>query len=287
MTDTSNGTDAGALRAGVIGMGGIGAGVSVSMARRGRIPSVYDVRSEAADGLDGVPAIAGSAADVARDSDVVLIAVVNADQAHDVLSGPRGILAAARPGAIVVLLSTVSLEAVRELADLRDTAGVTLLDCGVTRGDKAAEHGIVAMIGGPDDAVAKAMPVLEDFARVVVHCGSLGAGMTAKIARNLITYGVWAVVDEAANLAQANNVSLRTLLDVLRVADDDDGPQNLRLLQVRAAGITVPRDYAEHVEALAAKDLDAAVDLGEALNVPTPLAVATKPLMGQVYVGHR
>lgn len=81
------------------------------------------------------------------------------------------------------------------------------------------------MIGGPDDAVTKAIPVLEDFARAVVHCGPLGAGMTVKIARNLITYGVWAVVDEAANLAQANNVSLRTLLELLRVADDDGGPQ--------------------------------------------------------------
>ncbi len=143
------------------------------------------------------------------------------------------------------------------------------------------------MIGGPDDAVTKAIPVLEDFARAVVHCGPLGAGMTVKIARNLITYGVWAVVDEAANLAQANNVSLRTLLELLRVADDDGGPQTLRLLEVRAAEITIPADYAEQVEALAAKDLDAAIDLGETLQVPTPLAATTKPLMKQVYIGHR
>jgi 3-hydroxyisobutyrate dehydrogenase len=131
------------------------------------------------------------------------------------------------------------------------------------------------------------MPVLEDFARAVIHCGPIGAGMTAKIARNLITYGVWAVVDEAANLAQANNVPLATLLDVLRVADADGGPQTLRLLEVRAAEITIPSDYAQQVEALAAKDLDAAVDLGETLHVPTPLAATTKPLMKQVYTGHR
>ncbi len=287
MTHTSSETGTDALRAGIVGLGAIGGGVAVSMARRGRIPAVYDVRPEAADGLHGVPAVKSSPADVARDSDVVLIAVVSAAQARDVLVGPDGILAAAKPGLVVVLLSTVSLTAVSELADLCGNAGVTLLDCGVTRGDEAAKHGIVAMIGGPDDAVATAMPVLEDFARAVIHCGPLGAGMTAKIARNLITYGVWAVVDEAANLAQANNVPLATLLDVLRVADADGGPQTLRLLEVRAAEITIPSDYAQQVEALAAKDLDAAVDLGEALHVPTPLAATTKPLMKQVYTGHR
>jgi 3-hydroxyisobutyrate dehydrogenase len=287
MTDNASGTDTATLRAGIIGLGAIGGGVAVSMARRGRIPSVYDVRPEAADGLNGVPAVKNSPADVARDSDVVLIAVLNAAQARDVLSGPGGILTTPKPGLIVVLLSTVSLAAVSELDELCSAAGAALLDCGVTRGDKAAEHGIVAMIGGPDDAVTKAIPVLEDFARAVVHCGPLGAGMTVKIARNLITYGVWAVVDEAANLAQANNVSLQTLLELLRVADDDGGPQTLRLLEVRAAEITIPADYAEQVEALAAKDLDAAIDLGETLQVPTPLAATTKPLMRQVYIGHR
>ena len=200
MTDTSSKAGSGALRAGIVGLGAIGGGAAVSMARRGRIPAVYDVRPETADALDGIPAVKGSPADVTRDSDVVLIAVINAAQACDVLSGPEGILAAAKPGLIVVLLSTVSLAAVAELADICGPAGVTLLDCGVTRGDEAAQHGIVAMIGGPDDAVATAMPVLEDFARAVIHCGPLGAGMTAKIARNLITYGVWAVVDEAASV---------------------------------------------------------------------------------------
>ncbi|HTQ16639.1 NAD(P)-dependent oxidoreductase [Mycobacterium sp.] len=287
MAENSSDVEADALRAGIVGLGAIGGGVAVSMVRRGRLPSVFDVRPDAADGLDGVPAPQHSPGDVARDSDVVLVAVVNAAQARDVLAGPDGILAASRPGLIVVLLSTVSLEDVRELAELCAAGGATLLDCGVTRGDEAAKHGIVAMIGGPDDAVAKAWPVLEDFARAVVHCGPLGAGMTVKIARNLITYGVWAVVDEAANLARANNVSLQTLLEVLEAADSDAGPQTLRLLKVRAAGIKVPPDYAEQVEMLAGKDLDAAASLGQELGVSTPLALAVKPLMRDVYTGHR
>jgi 3-hydroxyisobutyrate dehydrogenase len=270
----------------VIGLGEIGGGVAVSMARRGRVASVFDVRPDAAARLEGVPAQRDSIAEVTKNSDVVLIAVVSAEQARDVLVGSGGLLAAAKPGLIVVLLSTVSIAELHEFASLCGDAGVTLLDCGVTNGDKAAEHGVIAMIGGPDEDVATARPVLDDFAKAVVHCGPLGSGMTTKIARNLIQYGWWAVVDEAANLAAANGVSLKTLLSVMRQADSD-GKQTLRLLDVRAAEITVPPEYADRAAALAHKDLDAAVDLGASLNVPTPLAEATKPAIRDVYTGHR
>ncbi|WP_213016731.1 NAD(P)-dependent oxidoreductase [Mycobacterium vicinigordonae] len=274
------------VRAGVIGLGEIGGGVAVSMARRGRVPSVYDVRPDAAAQLEGVPAQLDSIAAVTRNSDVVLIAVVSADQARDVLVGSDGLLAAARPGLIVVLLSTVSVTELHELAELCRDADVILLDCGVTNGDKAAENGIIAMIGGPDEQVDRARPVLDDFASAIMHCGPVGAGMATKIARNLIQYGCWSVVDEAANLVAAQGVSLNTLLSVMREADSD-GKQTLRLLDVRAAGITVPSDYADRVAALANKDLDAAADLGVASGVPTPLARAIKPTMRDVYTGHR
>ena len=89
---------------------------------------------------------------MARESDVVLIAVVNADQARDVLTGSGALLDSAKPGLIVVLLSTVSVDVIHELANVCADAGATLLDCGVTNGDRAREHGIVAMVGGADEA---------------------------------------------------------------------------------------------------------------------------------------
>ena len=142
------------------------------------------------------------------------------------------------------------------------------------------------MVGGPDEAVATARPVLDDFAKAVVHCGPTGSGMTTKIARNLIQYGCWAVVDEAASRAARQGVSLEALLVVLRTADSD-GTGTLRLLDVRAAAITVPADYADRAAALTDKDLDAATNLGASLGVSTPLAEATKPVMRDVYSGHR
>jgi 3-hydroxyisobutyrate dehydrogenase-like beta-hydroxyacid dehydrogenase len=257
-------------RAGVIGLGMIGGGVAVSLARRGRIPAVYDIRSDAADGLVDVPAPLGSPAEVARASDVVLVAVVDADQARTVLSGEDGVLAGAHPGLVVVLLCTVAVPVVHELAELCAQHDVDLLDCGVTPGDKAADNGLVAIVGGQESTVDTAMPVLADFAKRVVHCGPLGSGMATKIARNVITYGTWRAVHEASTLAEAAGVDPEKLITVIDEADPD-GTTLFSWLRMRLAGQEEIRAMVPQVQRLQDKDLAAAQDLAEHLSVSLPL----------------
>jgi 3-hydroxyisobutyrate dehydrogenase-like beta-hydroxyacid dehydrogenase len=257
-------------RAGVVGLGMIGGGVAVSLARRGRIPAVHDIRPDAVKNLAGVPAQLSSAAEVARASDVVLVAVVDADQARTVLAGENGLLAGARPGLIVALLSTVAVPVVHELAESCARFGVDLLDCGVTPGDKAAENGMVAIVGGNTEVVARALPVLRDFAKKVVHCGPLGTGMATKIARNVITYGCWTVVDEAAALARSAGVDPETLITVVEGAD----PQGATLfswLREQIADNARIRALVPQVSTLLDKDLSAAQDLAAHFGIPVPV----------------
>ncbi|GGL11676.1 NAD(P)-binding domain-containing protein [Nocardia jinanensis] len=259
------------LRAGVVGLGMIGGGVAVSLARSGRIPAVYDIRPDAADALTGVPAPFDSPAQVARESDVVMVAVVDADQARAVIAGPDGVLAGAPPGLIVVLLSTVALPVVRELDQLCAEHGVGFLDCGVTPGDKAAENGMVAILGGDDAVVSTALPVLQAWAKKVVHCGPLGAGMATKIARNVVTYGSWHTVTEAAALAAAAGVDPAKLAEVIESADPQ-GRTLLQLLHMRGADGDLPEELGRKIEPLMTKDLAAARDLAAELGVEIPLA---------------
>ena len=269
------------MRAGVIGLGMIGGGVAVSLARSGHpAVAVHDVRPDAADGLEGVPACVASPAEVAEAADVVLVAVVDADQARSVL---ESLLPSARPGATVVLLSTVSLGAVRELASLCAEHDVVLLDAGVTNGPEAARNGLVTMVGGPDDAVTRAMPVLEAFSKAVVHCGPLGAGMTTKLARNAITYATWAAVREATGLAAAGGVAPRTLLHVLEKADDTVSP--LLHLQLKAVDYTIAEEQQAWASGLADKDLAAAQELAAELGLELPITDQVRPRMADVYAG--
>jgi 3-hydroxyisobutyrate dehydrogenase-like beta-hydroxyacid dehydrogenase/alkylhydroperoxidase/carboxymuconolactone decarboxylase family protein YurZ len=262
------------LRAGVIGLGMIGGGVAVSMVRRGRVPAVYDIRPDAADGLAGVPRPLGSPAEVARISDVVMVAVVNAQQAREVISGPGGLLEGVHRDLIVVLLSTVALPVVHELAEGCAREQVGFLDCGVTPGTKAAENGMVAILGGDEPVVERALPVLEDWAKKVVHCGPLGAGMATKIARNVVTYGSWRTVAEASALVEAAGVNPAHLAEVIDTSDPE-GVTLLQLLRMRGPNGTLPEKSARQIEPLMTKDLDAAHDLAVTLGVDVPLADVT------------
>ncbi|MFF1692224.1 NAD(P)-binding domain-containing protein [Streptomyces sp. NPDC058257] len=263
------------LRAGVVGLGMIGGGVAVSLARSGRAPVTYDIRPDAANDLAGVPQPLDSPAAVARSSDVVMVAVVDAAQARDVIGGENGLLSAARPGLTIVLLATVALPVVRELAELCAQSDVAFLDCGVTPGDKAAEHGMVAIVGGEQDTVDAARPVLDDWAKKVVHCGPVGAGMATKIARNVITYGSWRTVFEAAALAGAAGVGPARLAEVVDTADPE-GRTLLQLLRMHGPDGALPRAVGRQIAPLMTKDLDAARDLAGALGVPVPLVDATR-----------
>ncbi|MFG2894480.1 NAD(P)-dependent oxidoreductase [Streptomyces sp. NPDC048248] len=267
MADTENNARP-PLRAGVIGLGMIGGGVAVSLSRRGRVPVIHDIRPDAADGLAGVPCPVASPAAVAQASDVIMVAVVDADQARSVLTGEGGVLSTARAGSTVVLLSTVALAVVHELSAACARAGVRFLDCGVTPGDKAAEHGMVAIVGGAPEDLAHARPVLEDWARTVVHCGPTGTGMAAKIARNVVTYGSWRVVSEAVALSRAAGVEPATLAKVLETADPA-GATLLQLLLLQSTDALTP-DLRRQIADLMSKDLDAALALGGDLDVSLP-----------------
>jgi 3-hydroxyisobutyrate dehydrogenase-like beta-hydroxyacid dehydrogenase/alkylhydroperoxidase/carboxymuconolactone decarboxylase family protein YurZ len=269
------------VRAGVIGLGMIGGGVAANLAASTVPVSVYDVRADAIEGLDGVDTIASSPAEVARDSDVIIVAVVNAQQARDVLTGEEGILTGSSEGTIVVLVSTVSVPVVEDLAAECADHGVGFLDAGVTQ---AGEGKLVVMLGGDEDIVDRARPALEPFARELVYCGKQGTGMVTKLARNMITYGNWAVVREAVSLAKAGGVDPSTILGVVdAAAASGSSPTSLLRRQIEAQSI--PAEQVVYADALAQKDLGAAQDFAGQAGVQTPIADVVRPKMAEVYGG--
>lgn len=272
------------MKAGVIGLGAIGGGVAICLARSGQLAAVYDVRPDAAERLDGVPAVSATPALVARDCDVVLIAVVDAKQTLSVLEGPDGILAEARPGLSVVLLSTVSLQDLTRLRDLMEASGVDLVDCGVTGGPAAAHNGLVCLAGGTDEAMSRVRPVLDGFAKDVFHMGGPGTGMAAKIARNTIVYNVWQAGAEAMRLAKASGVDITKLADAIESSSDNIAGPTIWMRRPDPAADPAERRIREGMLVLMSKDLAAAVALGEMLDVPTPTSQLTSKI-GRTMLG--
>jgi 3-hydroxyisobutyrate dehydrogenase-like beta-hydroxyacid dehydrogenase len=256
---------------GVIGLGMIGAGVATCLARSGQLAAVYDVRADATDGIPGCPPLSATPKALAEATDTVLIAVVSAKQTIDVLTGENGVLAAARPGLNVVLLATVSLTDLAEIRALTDAVGVGLIDSGVTGGQKAKENGLVCLVGGTDEAIAKVTPVLDGFALSVAHMGPAGAGMAAKIARNVVVYGCLRAGYEAAALCRNAGVDVNQLTKVIE--DSSQGVGGPMMLMSRADPLTDAQEAGirEYTRGLMIKDLEAARDLGKTFGIQLPL----------------
>jgi 3-hydroxyisobutyrate dehydrogenase-like beta-hydroxyacid dehydrogenase len=260
------------LRVGVIGLGTIGGGIAVSLARRGRFPAVYDVRREVVLGLSAVADPLGSAAEVAARSDVVFISVVDADQVRSVVLAPNGVVKEPHKDLVILVTATIPVRVVRDLAGSCASRGISVLDCGVNLGSRAAENGLLLLVGGPDEAIRRVRPVLDDIAAQVIPCGPLGTGMATKLGCQVVTAGRWRAVHEAVELVTAAGVDPATLVAAVE-ASDPDGTSLMRLQRLRMADASLDefsRPVAHYPRNLD-KDLAAAQELAAATGVDVPM----------------
>jgi 3-hydroxyisobutyrate dehydrogenase-like beta-hydroxyacid dehydrogenase len=271
--------------AGVIGLGAIGGGVATCLARAGMLTAVNDLTPAIVERWPTIGQVTGSNAEVGRLADTVLIAVLSADQVIEVLSGPDGVLSQARPAMNIVVLSTVSLTDLKRIRAITDAAGVGLIDSGVTGGPKAAENGLICLVGGDEKPLAAVMPVIDAFARSVSVMGGPSAGMAAKIARNIVVYGSARAGYEAAALCKAAGIDVHQLTRVIEdSADAVGGP-----MMMMGRPLDPLTDEGEgklrlYVLGQLDKDLEAALDLGATLGVELPLAKLTRET-GRAVVG--
>ena len=206
------------MRVGFVGLGRMGAGMARHLASSDHDLAVYDARPEAIEPLASQGARAGtSAADAAEGADLVSVVVLDDAQVLDVVSGPNGVLGAMRAGSVLAIHSTVTLACIRAVADAAADVGVHVLDAGISGGVPGADAGtLMVIVGGDTDTVDAARPGLEPWSSEIVHVGPLGAGMVAKIARNYVQYGAFALIHQAQALASARDVDLAQLAHVIR-----------------------------------------------------------------------
>jgi 3-hydroxyisobutyrate dehydrogenase len=175
-------------------------------------------------GFDPVPAaqeaakangvtIFGSGPEAVAGSDVVITMLANGTQ---VKSCYAEVLPAATSGALFIDSSTISVDDAREVHELAGEHGFGQLDAPVSGGVKGAVAGTLAfMVGGPDDAVAAARPVLEPMAGKIIHCGAAGAGQAAKVCNNMVLAVQQIAVGEAFVLAEKLGLDKQSLFDVI------------------------------------------------------------------------
>lgn len=274
---------------GVIGLGAIGAGVASSLLREGFPLVVCDVRAEATERYRDRAGVAASSADLVGRSDVVVVAVVNDEQVHGVLSGPGGGLSAAGPDTTFIIVSTISAVCVQAIGAEAATLHVPVLDCGVTGGPAAAASGdLVCMVGGDPAVIERVRPVFDAVSSLTVTMGGFGTGLAAKLARNLITYGSWLAAYEGQQLAEAAGIPLAQLAEVVKASDVHIGGASRLMFRQTVAPFTEDDDRGlvgamQSAASLAHKDLEAALQLAGSLGVDLPLATMTERRTDEIF----
>ncbi|MEM7665927.1 MAG: NAD(P)-dependent oxidoreductase [Pseudomonadota bacterium] len=199
-----------------IGLGVMGGPMTGHLARAGHRVTAYNRSPERAqkwgerweaEGLD--VAFASTPAAAASGADVVFACVGNDEDLEAVTLGESGVLSAMAAGALLVDHTTVSADMARKLAAAAEKRGIAAIDAPVSGGQAGAENGQLAiMCGGTADAMARATPVMQCYAKSIVHVGPAGAGQTAKMANQMCIAGVLGGLSEAIRLAEAAGLDL-------------------------------------------------------------------------------
>src|SRR6202789_3134651 len=126
------------------------------------------------------------------------------------------VLPAASQGALFIDSSTISVEDAREVHASAAAHGLPQIDAPVSGGVKGAVAGTLAfMVGGDEDALQRARPVLEPMAGKIIHCGAAGAGQAAKVCNNMVLAVQQIAIGEAFVLAEKLGLSAQSLFDVI------------------------------------------------------------------------
>jgi 3-hydroxyisobutyrate dehydrogenase len=221
---------------GFVGLGDMGSRMVPHVLRANHRVIVFDVVQDRLDAMTALGAIAvETAAAAARDSDVVISAVMSAD-IPAVHLGPLGILAGMRVGTALAMLSTTSPQMLQSIAS-QMPAGVHLVDAPLIGGVRyASEASLTVLLAGTDEAMALTEPILALFGNVV-HVGPLGSGVAYKLITNVVVMAAEAGLREALDLTDILGCSYKTTLDLLargpmaavvKRALDRDNPRAIR-----------------------------------------------------------
>jgi 3-hydroxyisobutyrate dehydrogenase-like beta-hydroxyacid dehydrogenase len=207
MPDQASGKE----RIGFVGAGMMGSGMCVNLMKAGYPLTVIANRNrERIEALvaDGARE-ATTLADLAAASDVVMICVNSAESVREIVAGLSDGL---RPGMMIIDITTSLPEVTRELAAELATRDVTLIDAPVVAGPAQAMQGkLGTFIGGSDEAVARAMPIVSTYSEDVAHFGPTGSAHTAKLLNNFLTVGLRQLVTHSFRAARRNNIDMAKL----------------------------------------------------------------------------
>lgn len=273
------------MRAGFAGVGAMGAAMAGRALEDGLQVEVFDISPAATAALaEKGASVAESPRALAEHCDVVAVVVLNDEQVRQVVCGEDGLLTAQRDALDIMIHSTIHIPTLTEVEAEVRKRGFSLIDAGVSGHTTGAARGQLAvMAGGELETIDRCRAVLDTYGGLVMHMGPLGAGMKAKIARNLLSFAQCAAIYEGMRVAEEAGVDLEAYARIVR---HSEAQSNLLDGFLGNASVREGNESSEWgrqrlamanvVVETAHKDLSAALDLGASLGLELPVAEAAR-----------
>jgi 3-hydroxyisobutyrate dehydrogenase len=252
-----------------IGLGHMGGGMAPNLVKAGHEVRAFDLSEEAlARAAEQGCVRAGSTEEAVKDAEVVITMLPAGSHVLDVYR--NHVFGNAPTSALLIDCSTIDVASARTAEEEAAAKGYEMVDAPVSGGIAAAAGGTLAfMVGGSDEAFAKAKPILEPMAKAVIHAGGAGAGQAAKICNNMILGATMAVTCEGFVLAQKLGLDPQVFFDISSQASGQSWSMT-SYCPVPGVGPKTPADNnyeGGFAAALMLKDLKLAMEAAEKVGL--------------------
>ncbi|ONG53573.1 hydroxyacid dehydrogenase [Pseudoroseomonas deserti] len=259
---------------GFIGLGRMGRPMASNLCRKGFRLTVNDINPDAVAELALLQARpAATVAEAAAAGQVIVTMLPNSAVVDQVVAGAEGVLAHAKPGSVVLDMSTIDPETTDRLAAQAAERGIGFVDAPVGRLASHADRGeSLFMVGATDEHFARVRPLLEAMGSTIHHCGPVGSGTRTKLVNNFLAVASCQMNAEALALSQRFGLALETTLEVLYGTTAVNGQLKIAWPSKVLKGDIEPGFTID----LAHKDLTLIVEAANAARVPMPMAAAAR-----------
>lgn len=210
-----------AANVGFIGLGSMGKPMAINVVKGGFDLMVYDLQQEPLRELASLGAkTARSVREVAEHGEVIEIVVLDDAQVEAVMFGKEGLIAAARPGTVVAIHSTVHPKTIKKVAEAAKAKNIGVIDAEVSGGERGAKARTLSfMVGGDSELLEQCRPVFAASGNKIFHMGELGMGSLTKLAHQIIAVGTMMAVAEGMMFAEKVGLDPKAVEELVHVSD--------------------------------------------------------------------
>jgi len=261
---------------GFIGLGIMGKPMARNLLKAGYPLTVYDIVPDKAEEVVKAGAKAGSSSkEVAEKSEIVITMLPNSPDVKDAVLGKNGVLEGAKPGTILIDMSSIAPLASKEIAERAKEKGVVVLDAPVSGGEpKAIEGTLAIMVGGPQETFDEVEDILSVMGASVTRVGEIGSGNMTKLANQIIVALNIAAMSEAMVLAAKAGVNAEKVFQAIRGGLAGSTVLDAKMPLVLEGNFKPGFRIELHI-----KDLANALDTAHEVGVPVPLSGAVMEVM--------